>query len=93
MCTGVTILTQGGNAVDASITTVLCQGIMSPAASGLGGGHFMVIRSPNGTTEVIDAREPAPAAANETMFSGVQTNLVILLLVLLCCCDMSSKLA
>lgn len=67
---GVLILTQGGNAVDASITTALCQGIMSPAASGLGGGHFMVIRSPNGTTEVIDAREPAPAAANETMFSG-----------------------
>lgn len=67
---GVTILEQGGNAVDASITTALCQGIMSPAASGLGGGHFMVIRSPNGTTEVIDAREPAPAAANETMFSG-----------------------
>ncbi|DBB05404.1 TPA: hypothetical protein ACH3X3_010619 [Trebouxia sp. C0006] len=67
---GVTILEQGGNAVDATITTALCQGIMSPAASGLGGGHFMVIRSPNGITEVIDAREPAPAAANETMFSG-----------------------
>lgn len=50
---------------------------MSPAASGLGGGHFMLIRSPNGTTEVIDAREPAPAAANETMFSGVYTNLVL----------------
>lgn len=62
--------------MDATITTALCQGIMSPAASGLGGGHFMVIRSPNGTTEVIDAREPAPAAANETMFSGVHTNLV-----------------
>ena len=82
MCTGVTILTQGGNAVDASITTALCQGIMSPAASGLGGGHFMVIRSPDGTTEVIDAREPAPAAANETMFSGMHISLVILLLVL-----------
>jgi gamma-glutamyltranspeptidase len=50
---------------------------MSPAASGLGGGHFMVIRSPNGTTEVIDAREPAPAAANETMFSGVHISLIV----------------
>ncbi len=77
MCTGVTILEQGGNAVDATITTALCQGIMSPAASGLGGGHFMVIRSPNGTTEVIDAREPAPAAANETMFSGMHISLVV----------------
>lgn len=68
---GLRILTQGGNAVDSAITTALCQGIMSPAASGLGGGHFMIIRSPNGTTEVIDAREVAPAAATENMFKGV----------------------
>ena len=73
-CTGVTILSQGGNAVDAAITTALCQGILSPAASGLGGGHFMVIRAPNGTTEVIDAREPAPAAATENMFQGLSPN-------------------
>lgn len=63
-------MTQGGNAVDSAITTALCQGIMSPAASGLGGGNFMIIRSPNGTTEVIDAREVAPAAATENMFKG-----------------------
>ena len=67
---GVQILVQGGNAVDSAITTALCQGIMSPAASGLGGGHFMIIRLPNGTTEVIDARETAPAAATEDMFRG-----------------------
>lgn len=67
---GVQILVQGGNAVDSAITTALCQGIMSPAASGLGGGHFMLIRLPNGTTEVIDARELAPAAATEAMFRG-----------------------
>ena len=75
-CTGVTILRQGGNAVDAAITTALCQGILSPAASGLGGGHFMVIRAPNGTTEVIDAREPAPAAATENMFQGLSPNML-----------------
>ena len=56
--------------MDGAITTALCQGIMSPGASGLGGGHFMVIRSPNGSTEVIDAREPAPAAASQDMFKG-----------------------
>ncbi|KAL3136319.1 hypothetical protein ABBQ38_005583 [Trebouxia sp. C0009 RCD-2024] len=67
---GMAILRQGGNAVDSAITTTLCQGIKSPAASGLGGGFFMIIRSPNGTTEVIDAREVAPAAATENMFKG-----------------------
>ena len=69
-------MTQGGNAVDSAITTALCQGIMGPAASGLGGGNFLIIRSPNGTTEVIDAREVAPAAATENMFQGMLANLL-----------------
>ena len=29
-----------------------------------------VLRLPNGTAECIDAREPAPAASNETMYIG-----------------------
>ena len=84
---GVMVLAQGGNAVDATVTTALCQGIMNPAASGLGGGHFMVIRAPNGTTEVIDAREPAPSAATETMFSGAHVKLGSATHVCsICCC-------
>jgi len=63
-----------GNAVDAAIATVLCQGIFNPMASGLGGGHFMLIRksssSSSSETEMIDAREMAPSLANETMFVG-----------------------
>jgi gamma-glutamyltranspeptidase len=31
-------------------------------------GGFMIIRDSNGTAEVIDFRETAPAAANKTMF-------------------------
>lgn len=65
---GVDILQRGGNAVDASITVALCQGIYNPMASGLGGGHFSLIRFPNGSSEVIDAREVAAQAANETMY-------------------------
>ncbi|PRW56746.1 gamma-glutamyltranspeptidase 1-like [Chlorella sorokiniana] len=65
---GAAVLREGGNAVDAAIATALCQGVLNPQASGAGGGHFMLIRLPNGTAECIDAREFAPGAANETMF-------------------------
>lgn len=36
--------------------------------SGVGGGGYMLVRSSNGTYEVIDFRETAPAAAHENMF-------------------------
>ena len=36
--------------------------------SGMGGGGFMLVRSSNGTYEVVDFREAAPAAAHEHMF-------------------------
>ena len=64
------VLVEGGNAVDSAVATALCQGVMNPMASGLGGGGFMVIRTAQGETKVIDAREVAPAAASENMFSG-----------------------
>jgi gamma-glutamyltranspeptidase len=90
------ILQQGGNAVDAAVTVMLCLGVANPASSGLGGGAFILIHSESGglyqaenpiarppfhderdqvislaegkITEIIDAREIAPAAASEDMF-------------------------
>lgn len=38
--------------------------------SGVGGGGFMTVRSPNGSYEVIDFREKAPAAAFALMYSA-----------------------
>lgn len=38
--------------------------------SGIGGGGFMLVRSPNGSYEFIDFRETAPAASFENMFQG-----------------------
>lgn len=38
--------------------------------SGIGGGGFMLIRSPDGTFENVDFRETAPAAAHQDMFAS-----------------------
>ncbi|KAH9935606.1 gamma-glutamyltranspeptidase [Fomitopsis serialis] len=71
---GVDILKQGGNAVDAAVSTTLCIGVLNMFSSGIGGGGFMTVRvppsSPNASSEVhtIDFREMAPAASNNTMF-------------------------
>jgi gamma-glutamyltranspeptidase len=58
---GLEILSElGGNAVDAAVSTTLCQGVLSPFASGVGGGCLALIRLQNGTIDFIDARETAP---------------------------------
>jgi gamma-glutamyltranspeptidase/glutathione hydrolase len=36
--------------------------------SGIAGGGFMLVRSPNGSYEFIDFREVAPAAAFQDMY-------------------------
>lgn len=38
--------------------------------SGIGGGGFMIARSSNGSYEVIDFRETAPAAAFQDMYKN-----------------------
>jgi len=58
---GVNIMRNGGNAVDAAIATMLCQGIRQPQFSGIGGGFFMTIyNATTNTSTSIDARETAP---------------------------------
>lgn len=66
---GLEVLKKGGNAADAAITVALCIGAHNPQSSGIGGGCFMTIHTPNGTNMVIDAREAAPAASNKDMFT------------------------
>ncbi|KAI7890522.1 gamma-glutamyltransferase [Mucor mucedo] len=65
---GLDILQKGGSAVDSAIASALCIGVVNSFATGIGGGGFMLIRSPNGTFEHIDFRETAPAAAFRDMF-------------------------
>jgi gamma-glutamyltranspeptidase / glutathione hydrolase / leukotriene-C4 hydrolase len=62
---------QGGNAADATVVAALCIGILSPGASGTGGGGVVLIRLNNSQTpSVIDCRETAPANATRDMFVG-----------------------
>ncbi|GIL61114.1 hypothetical protein Vafri_15488 [Volvox africanus] len=71
---GARALEDGGHAVDAAVAVVLCQGVVNPFASGVGGGHFALIRSANGSSEFINAREVAPGAARPDMYSGRPQN-------------------
>lgn len=38
--------------------------------SGIGGGGFMIVRSSDGSKEVIDFRETAPSRAHKDMYAG-----------------------
>lgn len=72
---GLDLLKKGGSAVDASIGTMLCVGVMNPESTGVGGGGFMLSVVPkNGkeVAEMIDFREVAPLAATKDMFHGTE---------------------
>ena len=67
---GINLLKTGGNAADALVGTTFCIGVVGMYHSGIGGGGFMIVRTPNGTYEDIDFRGTAPAAAFEDMYLG-----------------------
>jgi gamma-glutamyltranspeptidase / glutathione hydrolase len=66
--TGVRIMKEGGNAVDAAVAVGLMLGVVNGYNSGIGGGCFMLIRTAKGKFIVLDGREMAPAAASRDMF-------------------------
>ena len=76
---GVSILQQGGNAVDAAIATQLALAVVYPGAGNIGGGGFLVGHLQNGKNITIDFREKAPSGASRNMYlddkGNVQPNL------------------
>jgi gamma-glutamyltranspeptidase/glutathione hydrolase len=65
---GVSILQKGGNAVDAAVATEFALAVCYPEAGNIGGGGFMVIRTSDGKTDVIEYREKAPLLASRNMY-------------------------
>jgi gamma-glutamyltranspeptidase/glutathione hydrolase len=65
---GVSILKEGGNAIDAAIATQLALAVVHPSAGNIGGGGFTIIHLKNGKNISIDYREMAPGKAFRDMY-------------------------
>ena len=65
---GIKIMQKGGNAIDAAVATEFALAVCYPEAGNIGGGGFMVIRTSDGKSDVIDYRERAPLHASRNMF-------------------------
>jgi len=69
---GLSVLRQGGNAVDAAVATTFAISVVEPYAAGIGGGGFLLMRSSQGEIKALDFRERAPLRATRNMYLDTQ---------------------
>jgi gamma-glutamyltranspeptidase / glutathione hydrolase len=66
---GLSILKQGGNAIDAAISTTLAISVVEPFSAGIGGGGFLMVHdAKSGEMQSLDFRERAPLAATKDLY-------------------------
>jgi gamma-glutamyltranspeptidase/glutathione hydrolase len=70
---GLSVLAEGGNAVDAAIATLFALTVVEPMMVGLTGGGVCHLRGPDGAHHIIDGLSTAPAAARPDMFAVDKT--------------------
>lgn len=73
---GVQILKDGGNAVDAAIAVQFALAVVYPNAGNIGGGGFMLYRSPDGSVDALDFREKAPEKSDKDMYLDADGNAI-----------------
>jgi len=72
---GAEVLAKGGNAVDAAVATAFALAVTHPSAGNIGGGGFMIVRTPSGEVTSFDYRERAPLKSTRTMYLGKDGNI------------------
>ncbi len=65
---GAQILKEGGNAVDATVSTAFVLAVTLPSAGNIGGGGFLVYHGADGEVTAFNFREKAPLAATKDMY-------------------------
>ena len=73
---GISILKQGGNAIDAAVGVAFALAVVYPQAGNIGGGGFIVLRSAEGYETSIDFRETAPRLSSKNMYLDSVGNVI-----------------
>lgn len=58
---GARVLAEGGNTVDAAIAAAFASTVTEPGVSSMGGGGFLLVREPDGTSTLVDFFTTVPS--------------------------------